>query len=344
MGLLTSPLEHVTARLAPTMTFGGWSLPRTFSTPDHEVRAALNEVGLFDASAWGRISVRGRDGLDLLHRMSTNDLRTIPEGRGVSTVLTTEKGRIVDAVYLLPAAAGHLLITSIGAEDEIVRWVAKFTIMEDIDLEPVTRTTAQLTLIGPRAARVLETIGRARDAVKPDIAVTGEGGLPRIHIVVSSQNAELLWEMLREAGATPIGMEAWEILRIMHGIPERPFELRSDFNPYDVGLREAISYSKGCYIGQEVIARLDTYQKVRRALVGLRSTREPVAIGSVLETAAGEESGEVTSQAPAPLDGEWLGLAVVRIDRLPAGTKSMIRGTGVEVLTEAVPMKISQPG
>ena len=284
--------------------------------------------------------MRGRDALDLLHRLSTNDLREIPPGRVVQTVLTTEKGRIVDAVYVLPAPSGYLLLTSIGAEEEIVRWIGKFTIMEEIELEVVTRTTAQLTLIGPDAQGALAGIQSRTAGPIPRTAVVTSGGLTLTHLIVPSGEAPGFLEAMLRTGGITMGMQAWEILRIMHGIPERPFELRADFNPYDVALRDAISYTKGCYIGQEVIARLDTYQKVRRLLVGLRSEAGPVAVGSTLLGSGGEEAGLVTSQAPAPFEGQWLGLAVARGDRVEAGKEAAARGSAGKIFIETFPIRI----
>jgi folate-binding protein YgfZ len=213
-----------------------------------------------------------------------------------------------------------LLVGSGGLEEEIIRWVDKYTITENLALEPLTGRTFMITLVGPgseAAARSAVDAGAGESkASRPGAldVLREDGVLPRVHLVGPLESAGAVWQHLRGAGAEEVGYHAWQVLRIMHGIPERPGELSGEFNPYDAGLRGAISFTKGCYIGQEVIARLDTYQKVRRGLSGLVSRSDRFAPGTAVLDAEGKEIGRVTSRAPVPLDGWWPSLAVVRLD------------------------------
>jgi folate-binding protein YgfZ len=366
MSIRRSPLFGLQASggtRAATAVFQGWELPAAFLGAEHEVRAALSGCVMFDAAAWGRIRVRGRDGLDLLHRLSTNDLLSLKPGESAQTVLTTEKGRIVDAVRVLRGDRESLLLTSPGAEEMILGWIEKYTITEDVQLSIATADTCMITLIGPESGRLLGELVHAAGssaalreipALTPGTAgspAAAQGlpaveavresaaGLDMIHLVVRAADGERLWSALVGAGITPAGIHAREILRIMHGIPGRPGELNLEFNPYDAGLLGAVSFTKGCYIGQEVIARLDTYQKVRRRLAGLVSQEADVAPGTTLTTRGGEEAGRVTSWSPVPFDGWWLGLAVVRSDRGEEGSTLAVGPGDAPVRIGAFPLR-----
>src|SRR5438105_8078689 len=122
---------------------------------------AHKSVALYDASKrFGRVAARGADAIDLLHRMSTNDLLPLIDkpGSGAQTVLTTEKGRMIDLITVLSHGKGALLTTSGGKEDVVIQWLEKFVIMEDAQFVRKSDYISQLTLFGPRAMEVLESI------------------------------------------------------------------------------------------------------------------------------------------------------------------------------------------
>lgn len=341
MSTQKSPLQDLLSRNAPLTEFQGWDMPAAMRSIGEEVRTAVSGSAIFDASAWGRIRLSGRDGLDLLHRLSTNDLLSLKHGETALTVLTTEKGRIVDAIRVLRRGEDCLLLTSIGAEDLLLGWIEKYTITEDVELKIVTGETCMVSLLGPGALQTLETVREGSS--RPEGFAPGDvipGSASEIHLVVPAAGGERLWSHFTSAGVVPIGIHAREILRIMHGVPGRPGELNLDFTPYDVGLTEAISYTKGCYIGQEVIARIDTYQKARRSLIGLSSRAPAVAPGTLVINAAGEEAGRVTSWSSAGLDDWWFGLAVVRSDRARHGETVTLQGLAASATVQPFPLTI----
>ena len=161
------------------------------------------------------------------------------------------------------------------------------------------------------------------------VTIAGEEGhivrrdlvsLPTFEVVVGEKGAEKVWDGIVAAGAVPIGLEAYEVLRVERGAPGYDRELGESYNPLETGLWGSISFTKGCYIGQEVIARLDTYQKVQRHLVSLSfSADAQVAEGSKLAR-EGSEVGHVTSVAKTPLTGELIGLGYVRKEAAQVGT------------------------
>ena len=149
-------------------------------------------------------------------------------------------------------------------------------------------------------------------------------------------------DRLRTLGFVELGEEAWEIYRIAKGLPRAGNEITGSFNPYDVGLTDFVSYTKGCYVGQEVIARLDTYQKVRRGLFGLRSTERLEGLPARL-TRDGSDAGVLTSLSAYPHQGEHLGLGVLRRDVVEEGDLLSVEGSGIELRVSPIPMEIT-PG
>ena len=148
--------------------------------------------------------------------------------------------------------------------------------------------------------------------------------LPRFEIVVQGNNAGKVWQEVAAAGASPMGMEAYQALRIGEVAPEYGGEMGEAYNPLETGLWGSISFTKGCYIGQEVIARLDTYQKVQKHLVSLSfSPNARVQEGAKLAQ-EGKEVGSVTSVVKLPTTGELMGLGYVRKGASEVGTQLSI--------------------
>ena len=315
--------------------WGDWELPRSYSDVLSEYVAGTEAAAVHDSSYLGRLKATGQDVLDLLHRLSTNDLLSLKPGQGAPTVLTTDRGRILDLITLLNLGDYILILSSPGAADRVVQWIEKYTIVDDVTLEDVTDATAMLSIIGPDAHTCLSrVVSQDVGALAPyhsfQATVGSTGchvirrdtiGLPSYDVVIAAEEGERVWREMGAAGAVPIGMEAYEAIRVGLGAPSYDRELSDAYNPLETGLWGSISFTKGCYIGQEVIARLDTYQKVQKHLVSLSfSANAVVEEGSALHT-DGKEVGHVTSVATVPGTGELIGLGYVRKEAAGAGTR-----------------------
>ena len=276
-----SPLHHLTQSASATMgEWQGWELPLSYGNPEKEYFAAKNSAAIYDASPIGRLKVTGSDGLDLLHRLSTNSVDRLAPGQGNNTILTDDRGRIIDLINVINLGDYVLLLTSPNQQQRIIDWLDKYTIIEDITVEDVTSETAMLGIIGPTSPDVASTasgaqaaglqpyestqVGESAYLVRSDLAT-----MPNFYIIGSPQTLTGIWEASMTAGAQPMGTRAYDALRVSLGVPAHGSELGDAYNPLEAGLMGAISFTKGCYIGQEVIARLDTYQKVQRRLVSL---------------------------------------------------------------------------
>ena len=304
----------------------GWELPTVYTDVSAEYLAAIKAAAIYDASYMGRLKASGDDTLDLLNRLSTNKVDDLQSGQGAPTILTTDRGRILDLIIVLNVGDQVLLLTSPGMQQPVIEWLDKYTIMEDVVVEDVSASTAMLAVWGPSGQEFLESAADISLAGLPlyhsvDCQLAGSpvrivstqiSQLPGYYVIVPNEGAPAVWQLIVEAGAQPIGAEAFEATRITYSLPVHGREMGDEFNPLETGLIGSIDFAKGCYIGQEVIARLDTYKKVQKYLVKLAfESGASVSPGAGL-TQDGQVVGKVTSVATIPTTGEVIGLAYVR--------------------------------
>jgi folate-binding protein YgfZ len=327
--------------------WSGWELPLAYADVQTEYQAATEGAAVHDASYVGRLKAVGRDALDLLNRMSTNQVVSLQPGEGAPTILTTDRGRILDLTGVVNTGEYILLLTSPGNQKTVIEWLDKYTIMEDMTVEDITSATTMLQVFGPKSQVFLESaIGMRLDSLQAFHSVMAEipltplyergakkdsqlariirrhlGGLPSFDLILSSIAAAPVWQRLLESGLTPVGMEAYEAVRVRYAVPSYGREMGEAYNPLEAGLIGSISFEKGCYIGQEVIARLDTYKRVQRHLVMLRFLSDMSASAGMPLKHDGQEVGLVTSVTRIPTTGEVIGLGYVRKGAAAVGTR-----------------------
>lgn len=292
-----------------------------------------------DVSTRARLLGTGKDLLDLLHRLSTQDLRGLPVGRGLPTVLTSPKGRIVERLFVHRIVEREVLLS--GGEDRAGATLAhlrKFTFAEETGLADVTLETVCFALLGRDSAGGVPDPGPwggIRTEIE-GVAVTvlGQDGFTSEgrSVVAAARDRDRLRAYLaaRAEEIDPAALEAW---RIERGHPAPGRELTEDWNPLEAGLRDHVSFTKGCYVGQEVVARLNTYDKVSRGIARVRFS-EP---GPFPEPGAPVESGDrsigrLTSLAVLP-EGGAIGLAYVKAREVGAGGVT-VGGRSVELVTD----------
>ena len=259
----------------------------------------------------------------------------LPDGSGAHTVLTSNKGRIVDVIFVLRRPDHLLLLTGEGNETKVAEWIDFYTIIEDTRVEDITATTASASLMGPGAAGLLASLAGPDSSIAGDegaagVAIDGVpatairrdvGAIPAFDLVAPGADGQALREALMDAGARPIERDAMELARIEQGVPAFGAELSESYNPLEAGLQHMVSYTKGCYIGQEVIARLTTYDKVQKRLVRLSwATGDEVGAGERLML-DGKQAGVVTSAIRDPRTGSGAGLGYVRKALAEPGTQ-----------------------
>ena len=297
----------------------------------------MENATAFDRSSWGRIRLTGADRVRFLHNQTTNDIAGLSAGEGCYTVFVTSTGRTIDlaTTYVLPESL--LVVVSPGMATQLYDWMDRYIFFSDqVTLTDESEQTFMFTVLGEGVDSVMAQLG-AGDLVGqsqfshqtihlPDLAEPISGAVGSDLAIAGytlwgpKAQAEAVWRALLEAGAAAGDRSQWEALRIQQGRPMPQHELTDDDNPLEAGLWQGISFEKGCYIGQETIARLNTYKGVKKRLWGLLLENEVAPGATILH--AEEKVGKVTSVTQTP-EGV-LGLGYLR-------TKAGGEGLAVEV-------------
>jgi folate-binding protein YgfZ len=327
------------------------------TTPERTNLAALRDacgVVVRDGEpSVGRLFITGEDALDLLNRLTTNKLEELPEGQGTTTVITNADGRVVDLLALGALDDGIWSLTSPGYAQPVSDWLDMFTFAEEITVEDRTSDTFHLTLAGPTASATIAaasgtTADLALDAiVRANVANASvvlwrrlAGGADGFEILGDVADREAVLDALVQAGAQLTAPDAWETHRVLNGMPAMDAEFGLFNNPLEARLFGSISETKGCYTGQEVLARLQTYNKIQRRLMAV-DLDAPVAIGTKLVSEEGKNAGQITSVAQTP-DGVK-GLALVTTKLAIAGATLAVDPTGTATLHEPAYALATEP-
>ena len=292
-----------------------------------EFRAATERAAVHPDDS-GILLLTGEDARDLLNRLSTNLVDPDAEAGDVAvTVLTSDRGRIVDLVYVIHCGDHQVMLTSPGQQQSVIDFLDKYTIMEDLEVEDITDRTSLLRLTGPDVADLLAQVSDDGVlVVDPPMDPDDTDRPPTRYLLADDPNdAARIAADLESAGAVSISAETAEALRIAQARPAHGSEISDTYNPLEAGLIGAIDFHKGCYIGQEVIARLDTYHKVQKYLVSLEfdasQSQAGELAGSRLVDNDGAAMGLVTSATVVPsADGaSVIGLGYVRTAAVQVG-------------------------
>jgi folate-binding protein YgfZ len=332
-------------------------------------RAALEAAALADETACGRIFMRGRDRAALLHRLSTNDVERLKPGQGSRTVLTTPIGRIIDLLTVHALDDALLLVTSPGQGGPVWAHLKKNIFFNDqATLEAAGRSHGQLALYGPAAQELLEQLSGTALADLPldhvtTLAVAGISlwaarrapiGGHGFTLYIPVEHLEAVREALADAGAAPLDDLSFDILRVEHGYGAFGRELSQEYIPLETGLLDAVSFTKGCYVGQEIIARMESRNRLAKQLRGLKLTTNDerrttngeslsslvvghwsLVVPAKLEV-AGKDAGDLTSAVVSPRFGP-IALAYVRSAHAEPGSVVGISGAGVRGEVVALP-------
>jgi len=287
---------------------------------DAQYRQLREECGLLDRSARGKLIVSGAEAAEYLQGQLTNDVEALATGEGCYAALLDRKGHMQADMRVLRTAVDELWIdTEPEALEAARRHLEMYKIGRDVALADVTGERAILSLIGPRSAETAgapplpEHVGEASAIAGVECLAVGTAA--GIDLIAPGADAEALREALLAAGAAAVGAEAAEILRIEAGVPRFGAEMGPEAMPAEAGIVErAISFTKGCYIGQEPVARLHYKGRPNRHLRGLELSA-PAHHGDELrlgEKAVGTVGSACVSAARGPI-----ALAIVRREAEP---------------------------
>ena len=290
-------------------------------------------VGLIDLSARGRISVAGSEAVMFLNGLITNDLKTLGENYWMPAAFPNVQGRLLAAVRILRRAQDFLLDTESATREKVLKLIERFTLAGDFKVADITAESALISVQGRRAAEIVESLNREEITIVPATHTAEKG----FDLIVDAERKPELWQTLVDSGATPVSERVEEILRIEAGIARYGRDMDETNVVTETNLDDAVSYTKGCYLGQEIIVRIKHRGHVAKKLTGLKfETHETIGPDSVIKSTDGKEIGRVTSATFSPKLQTTIGLGYVRYEHLAPGTPLIVNG--IAAVTAELPL------
>jgi folate-binding protein YgfZ len=294
-------------------------------------------AGLIDLSAsCGRIRVSGSEATMFLNGLVTNDMKALGENRWMPAAFANVQGRLIGAVRIVRGKEPAFLIdTDAASRDGVLKTISRFTLAGDFRVLDLTDETALMTVQGKRAAEIVEKVFETAVAALPrngvvetrwqDVPVTifrathtAEDGFD---VVIDAAQAPALQQAIVNAGAQPVSEKVAEILRVEAGIARYGRDMDETNVVPETNLEDAVSYTKGCYVGQEIIVRIKHRGHVAKKLTGLRlDTDRQIGAGAAIKSAV-----------VSPALGQTIALGYVRYEHLAPGTNVVIDGVAATV-------------
>lgn len=337
------PLQATHEKHGATLAQDG--IPLHYSNLEKEYTSALETAILLDRSHEGRVQLFGDARYDILNRMSTNKMIEMQANEGRATIFTTPNARIIDRVVAYNRDDHLLMITEPGRNDWLRGFLQKNIFFGDnahlIDISPITN---MFSLHGVNADNVMQSLGLDIDAVKPIYGADFNVNNATIYairrkdiigshwsLVVSQSDANKVYQAIMLAGTehslTPAGSLTYNTLRIRAGRPARP-ELNTDYIPLEIGLWDEVHFAKGCYTGQEIIARMESRAKLAKTIVALDMDAFVQAPADV--QLDGRTIGKLTSSVEAP-NGDIFAMAVIKTQAITIGTTVTLGTTSATI-------------
>jgi folate-binding protein YgfZ len=317
----------------------------TTDTLAADYRELTEGCGLVDRSERGKLALTGSEAKTFLHGQVTNDVEGLEPGRGCYAAFLTHKGKMLGDLRVLDRGDELLLDTERSTLQELFNMIRRYKLGSDVELHKRTLEMGLLSLAGPRARAVAGApeLGpdehdnvRAEIAGRPVVLVATDVG---VDVFAATADIEAVRAALVAAGGMPVDEAAAEIVRVERGRPRYGIDLDDSVIPQEAGLNErAVSFTKGCYVGQETVARLYYRGKPNRHLRGLRLSGAGVTVSRGDALRLGErEVGRVGSVVVSPVHGP-IALALVRREAAPGDTLT-VAGSGTTAVVVDLPFR-----
>jgi aminomethyltransferase len=345
-----SSLYAVQQALGATFTeVAGWKLPQHFGDPEAEYWAVRQGVGLGDLSHRGLVRIMGSERQRFLHAMVSNDTASLQSGQGCYATFLTHKGKMIADFAVYTEVDAYLLDLEPHIVGPFIKAIERFVISEDVTFHDDSADWGLLSLQGPRAA---ELLGLALERDVPDMVPyahtlcqlaghqvrlirrshTGELGYQLLAPLESLPDVwQALWLHHDTCNARAVGLDTFEVLRIEAGLPLYGCDMTDETIPLEANLDEAISYTKGCYIGQEVVARLEGRGHVNRKLVGLLLSGQALPEPGAPIVSLAHQVGWITSTIYSPVRQQNVALGYVRREVWAPGTHLEVQSDGTTI-------------
>jgi folate-binding protein YgfZ len=296
-------------------------------------------AGLIDLSSRGRLRVSGSEATMFLNGLITNDMKTLAENRWMPAAFPTVQGRLIGAVRVVRLKDAFVIDTDAESHEAVLKTVSRFTLAGDFHVKDLTTETALLSVQGKRAVEVVEKVLETSVSDLPRDGVietnwqntpvtiirathTAEDGFD---VLIDSTQGAQLRQALIDADAQVVSPDVFEVLRIEAGIARFGHDVDETNVVTETNLDDAVSYTKGCYVGQEIIVRIKHRGHVAKKLTGLRfQTEKRIEPGTIIKSSDGKEIGKLTSTAFSPKLEATIGLGYVRYEFLNPGTTVVI--------------------
>jgi len=322
------------ARGATDVAIDGLSVPAHFGDPAPEYEALRAGAGVVYQPWIGRLSVTGSDRVTFLQGMLSNDVAGLAPGTGCPALLLSEQGRAVAELIVLIGSADTIALDGVASSLAAAKTsLERYIIADDVAIAAPAQPYATFALLGPDAAAVVERLGSTPPVASyahspmdiPDGAVhvvripsPGVGGFV---CRVPSADAASWWSAcVDRAGAVPVGVEAFDVLRVESGVPWHGRDVGVETLALEAPYDAAISFRKGCYLGQEVMERVMARGHVNRKLVGIELAGDEVPAANARLHVGDREVGWITSAVRSWRLGHVIALAYVRREHLQPGT------------------------
>ncbi len=283
-----------------------------------EFRALVSGCGIYDLSARAKIRLTGSDRARWLNGMVTNNIRDLAPNRGVYCFLLNAQGHIQADFYAYNMGDSILVDTDAQLREKVLAHFDKFIIMDDVEVADVTATLGSIGVAGPRAKAILRAAGIEMSELAPlemctpkcdcdcgclqcTVVRGDEAAGESYEIWLAPNQMKPAWDALVAAGAIAVGADALEMRRIGRGIPRYGVDIRERDLPQETGQMRALSFTKGCYLGQEIVERIRSRGAVHREFTAFLIDGPVPAPGTKIQ-ADEKEVGEITSSADSPLE------------------------------------------
>ncbi|HVQ78119.1 MAG TPA: aminomethyltransferase family protein [Candidatus Binatia bacterium] len=311
----------------------GWDVPLHYGSAVAEHAAVREGLGVVDRSLLGKAMVTGRDRAAFLQGMLSNDVKALAPGQGCAAAFLDAHGKVMALLDVYAAEDRLLLVLPPSLTEKTLQLLDRYLISEKAYFETADEAWAVLTVLGPRAGAAVaaaldrpvalsdhEHVEGAIGEAPVRVIESGLPGVPGYACWTAAEHGPTLWRALREAGARPVGSAAYEILRVEAGVPSYGVDVDETVILPELRREDLISYTKGCYIGQEVVARVKYRGHVNRALCGLVLGGQRVPQPGARVMAGGKDVGRVTSAVRSPAIGAPIALGYVRREHLEPGS------------------------
>jgi len=336
----TSLYQRLAAAGIPLGGYNGTETALEFTGVSAELQAMLGGCGVFDLGWRGKIIVTGNDRVRWLNGMVTNTVKDLALNRGNYSFLLNAQGRILADMFVYNRGEYLLIDTDRAQCEAVLKTLDHFIIMDDVELADSSETIGALGLCGPQAANIMAAVGidvTGIDALEVRDRVVGGMGISVVRgpqekpgwfeIWASGENLPALWDLFQKAEAQPVGARAVEQWRILHGIPRYGQDIREKDLPQETEQAQALNFSKGCYIGQEIVERIRARGQVHRKFTGFEFQDGLPEPGKV--EAEGRVVAEITSVAE--VGGKKIGLGYIRRETGLPGARIDLNGKAATV-------------